>query len=228
MTIKEFYIENCYLMERDDGHTVLLTRNLVPGRTVYGEQLIKHGTIEGRAWNPYRSKLAAAILCGATYLPNLKSRKVLYLGAASGTTASHVSDLVGETGKVYCVEFSARNARDLVKLCEIRSNMYPIVADARQPHLYSPFIEPVDVIYQDVSQPDQVDILKVNVEWFLRDGGHFLLALKTQSIDTAKPPEQVHDMVIGQLKELGYKILESTNIHRYQSHHWFITGVVEK
>ncbi len=227
MKIKDFYLENGFLMEKDDGSLHALTKNLVPGTTVYGEQIIKHGEIECRMWNPYRSKLAAAILCGAKHLPPLKSQNVLYLGAASGTTASHVSDLVDENGKVYCVEFSPRNARDLVKLCEIRSNMIPIVADARQPHLYGAFLEPVDVIYQDVSQPDQVDILKQNVDWFLKSGGHFLFALKTQSIDTARPPDQVHQMVLKQLQSFGFEILESINIHRYQSHHWFIIGFVK-
>ena len=38
---------------------------------------------------------------------------MLYLGAASGTTVSHVSDVVGPEGMVYAVEFSHRPGRDL-------------------------------------------------------------------------------------------------------------------
>ncbi len=227
MTLTEHYLENGFILEKDDGSLHVLTKNLVRGDTVYGEQLIEHGDLECRYWNPYRSKLAAAILCGAQHIPPLKSRRILYLGAASGTTASHVSDLVDVEGVVYCVEFSPRNGRDLVKLCERRPNMMPIIADARQPHVYSAFIQPVDVIYQDVSQPDQVEILRRNIDWFLKAGGHFLFALKTQSIDTSKAPEKVHKMVLSQLQDLGYEILESLNIHRYQSHHWFLIGVVE-
>ena len=46
-------------------------------------------------WNPFRSKLAAAILGGVDKIHMKPGSKVLYLGAASGTTVSHVSDLVG-------------------------------------------------------------------------------------------------------------------------------------
>lgn len=51
--------------------------------------------IEYRVWNPFRSKLAAAILGGVDNIWIVPGAKVLYLGAASGTTVSHVSDLVG-------------------------------------------------------------------------------------------------------------------------------------
>ncbi len=41
--------------------------------------------------------------------------QVLYLGAASGTSVSHVSDIVGPDGSVYAVEFSHRSgARDMI------------------------------------------------------------------------------------------------------------------
>lgn len=50
---------------------------------------------EYRAWNPFRSKLAAAILGGVDKIHMGPGKKVLYLGAASGTTVSHVSDIVG-------------------------------------------------------------------------------------------------------------------------------------
>ncbi len=51
--------------------------------------------IEYRVWNPFRSKLAAAILGGVDQIYMPPGSKVLYLGAASGTTVSHVSDIVG-------------------------------------------------------------------------------------------------------------------------------------
>ncbi len=226
MKIDRYYLDNAFLMEREDGARYVLTKNLVPGATVYGEQLINYEGIELRYWNPYRSKLSAAILSGAEHLPSFRSKRLLYLGAASGTTASHVSDLMDLDGLVYCVEFSTRNARNLVKLCELRVNMIPIVSDARQPHVYGAFMEPVDIIYQDVSQPDQVEILKTNIEWFLKKSGYFLLALKTQSIDTTIPPEMVHQKVLGQLESSGYQVVESLNIHQYQAHHWFIIGKI--
>ncbi|TRZ06205.1 hypothetical protein HGM15179_020902 [Zosterops borbonicus] len=78
----------------------LVTRNLVPGESVYGEKRISvedgDTSVEYRAWNPFRSKLAAAILGGIDQIHIRPGAKVLYLGAASGTTVSHVSDIVGQ------------------------------------------------------------------------------------------------------------------------------------
>lgn len=78
----------------------LVTLNLVPGSEVYGEKRIsvegENGEkVEYRVWNPFRSKLAAAILGGVDQIHMRPGSKVLYLGAASGTTVSHVADLVG-------------------------------------------------------------------------------------------------------------------------------------
>ena len=52
---------------------------------------------------PFRSKLAAAILGGVENIWMKPGSKVLYLGAASGTTVSHVSDIgFGGLTKLYC------------------------------------------------------------------------------------------------------------------------------
>ena len=48
---------------------------------------------------------------------------MLYLGAASGTTVSHVSDVVGEDGLVFAVEFSHRSGRDLINMAKKRTNV---------------------------------------------------------------------------------------------------------
>lgn len=58
--------------------------------------------IEYRVWNPFRSKLAAAILGGIDEVHMPPGSKVLYLGAASGTTVSHVSDVVGPVSCLLC------------------------------------------------------------------------------------------------------------------------------
>ena len=130
----------------EDGTKRLATKNLAPGRAVYGERLITFKGVEYRIWDPYRSKLAAAILKGLKNVPIKPGNKVLYLGAASGTTASHVSDIVGENGHVYCVEFSARAIRELVNnVCAFRPNMSPILEDARLPERYAMLIEKVDL-----------------------------------------------------------------------------------
>lgn len=124
----------------------LVTLNSTPGKDVYGEKRIQvegppgpEGVatkLEYRVWNPFRSKLAAAILGGVDHIWMGPGSKVLYLGAASGTTVSHVSDIVGPTGCVYAVEFSHRPGRDLINMAKLRTNVIPIVEDARHPLKY--------------------------------------------------------------------------------------------
>ncbi|KAI3784015.1 hypothetical protein L1987_43106 [Smallanthus sonchifolius] len=86
----------------------LCTKNMVPGEAVYNEKRISVQNVDGtkvkyRVWNPFRSKLAAAVLGGVDNIWMKPGSKVLYLGAASGTTVSHVSDLVGPGGVVMLV-----------------------------------------------------------------------------------------------------------------------------
>ena len=137
-----------------------LTRNLVPGRRVYGEKLIERDGVEYRVWNPYRSKLASALSSGLMDLPFTGSSKVLYLGAATGTTVSHISDIV-DSGVVYAVEFAPRSMREFLNVARERLNIVPILADAKDPLSYAPLIEKVDVIYQDIAQVEQADILSL-------------------------------------------------------------------
>ena len=150
-----------YEVTLEDGAKRLATRNLTPGLNVYGERLVKFKGAEYRVWDAFRSKLAGAIIKGLQNVPIEAGSKVLYLGAASGTTPSHVSDMVGESGYVYCVEFAQRSIRDLVNnVATYRTNISPILADARMPEKYAMFIAgKVDTIYCDVAQPEQAKLL---------------------------------------------------------------------
>lgn len=201
-----------YWVELEDGTKKLATVNLAPGTKVYGERLVQFEGMEYRLWDPYRSKLAAAILRGLKHVPIGEGVRVLYLGAASGTTASHVSDLVGARGRVYCVEISSRPFRDLLLVCMRRSNMVPLLADASRPEGYRSLIESVDVIYQDVAQPEQTGILLSNVLAFLRSGGYTVLSLKARSIDVTKEPREIFREEMEELEKeleiLDVKILE--------------------
>ena len=209
----------------EDGTKRLATRNLTPGRTVYGERLITFKGIEYRIWDPYRSKLAAAILKGLKAVPIKPGNKVLYLGAASGTTASHVSDIVGENGHVYCVEFSARAIRELVNnVCAYRSNMSPILEDARLPERYSMLVEKVDNIYCDIAQPEQAKILADNAVLYLKRDGEIMLAIKAQSIDVTKEPSEVYKREIETLKTRNFKIKEVIHLEPYDKAHAMIVA----
>jgi len=217
--------QGVYIVTLEEGSRRLATRNLAPKRSVYGERLIKHEGAEYRLWDPYRSKLAATILRGLRALPIQSGRKVLYLGAASGTTASHVSDLVGERGHVYCVEFAPRAIRELVNnVCEYRSNMSPILADARLPERYLHLVEKVDAMYCDVAQPEQAKILADNASLFLKENGWIMLAIKARSIDVTKEPSDVYKSEIGTLKKRGFEVSEVLHLEPYDKDHAMVVA----
>ena len=212
--------QGVYWVYLEDGSRRLATLNLTPGRNVYGERLIRLKGKEYRVWDAYRSKLAAAILKGLETWPLAEGSKVLYLGAATGTTASHVSDIVGEKGKVFCVEFSERVMRELVSnVCNYRSNMIPIMADARKPDEYRWMVGKVDVIYCDIAQPEQAKVLADNADLFLKPEGYGLIALKARSIDVTKEPEEVFEREIEVLRGRGFSVLQEIVLEPYDKAH---------
>ncbi len=209
----------------EDGIRKLATKNFAPGHSVYGESLVKQRSDEYRVWDPYRSKFAAAIMKGLKTVPIEILHKVLYLGAASGTTASHVSDIVGEKGHVYCVEFAARSIRELVdNVCAFRFNMSPILADARLPEKYAALIGRVDDIYCDIAQPQQAKILADNSDMFLVSGGWIMLAVKAQSIDVTKEPTEIYRREVNTLKKRGFSVEQVVHLEPYERAHAMIVG----
>jgi fibrillarin-like pre-rRNA processing protein len=192
---------------------ILLTRNLTPGKTVYDEKLVREGGIEYREWNPRKSKLSAFLMKGGNQIGIKEGYTVLYLGAAYGTTASHVSDIVGKGGFVFALDFAPRVMRDLVFVCEERRNMAPLFFDANKPEKYEDKVaKPVDTVYMDVAQKQQAEIFLKNVEMFLKPEGFCLLAVKARSIDVTKKPGIIFKGVRRKLEEklivVDYKTLE--------------------
>jgi fibrillarin-like pre-rRNA processing protein len=207
----------------EDGSKRLATRNLAHGVSVYGEVLVRVGENEFRTWDAYRSKLAAAILKSISTLPIIQGTTVLYLGSASGTTASHVSDIVGESGRVYCVEFAQRSMRELIDtLCEHRSNVYPILSDARMPEKYKTLVAPVDVIYCDIAQPQQAKILADNADIFLKPKGSVLIAIKSRSVDVTMEPPDVFKQETKVLERRDFKIIQTVRLEPYEKDHAMI------
>ncbi|MEM1539502.1 MAG: fibrillarin-like rRNA/tRNA 2'-O-methyltransferase [Candidatus Bathyarchaeia archaeon] len=213
-----------YQVTLEDGSLRLATRNLVPGRNVYGERLIRFEGVEYRIWDPFRSKLAAAILKNIKNVPIRPNYQVLYLGAASGTTASHVSDIVGDGGCVYCVEFAPRAIRELVNnVCAYRPNMLPILEDARFPERYAHYIRgKVNTIYCDIAQPEQAKILADNADHHLKRGGEIMLAVKSQSIDVTKEPSEVYKREVKVLENRGFMIQDIVYLEPYDKAHAMI------
>ncbi|MEM0042697.1 MAG: fibrillarin-like rRNA/tRNA 2'-O-methyltransferase [Thermofilaceae archaeon] len=219
-------VEQVYWVEFEDGSSKLATVNLAPGVRVYGEQLVKIGGREFRVWNPYRSKLAGAILKGIKLVPIRAGTKVLYLGTAAGTTPSHVSDIIGEEGILYGVEFAPRVMREFIeRVAAYRRNVIPILADARFPHKYASIVtEMVDVIYADIAQPFQSKIVADNAEYFLKPGGYVIQAIKAMSIDVTKEPSETYKREINHLEERGFEIVDVVHLEPYDIAHAFVVA----
>ena len=147
------------------------------------------------------------------------------MGAASGTTVSHVSDIVGEHGIVYAVEFSKRSGRDLVNLAKKRTNIIPIIEDARTPQRYRMIVGMVDVIFEDVAQPDQARILGMNAQYFLKNGGHFVISIKANCIDSTVAPTLAFAKEVVKLKEEKFKPQEQLTLEPYEKDHAVVTGI---
>ncbi|MCL4372896.1 fibrillarin-like rRNA/tRNA 2'-O-methyltransferase [Candidatus Parvarchaeota archaeon] len=201
-----------------DRRRTLVTLSAYGGKSVYGEKIFNFNDKIYREWIPYRSKFAAAFYKGLNGIDMKDSYKVLYLGASSGTTVSHVSDIIGFNGQVYAVEIAEEMAVNLILLAEWRKNIFPIVGDARKPENYSGSVPKCDLLYQDVAQRDQTDIFIKNADLFLKGGKIGVFAVKTRSIDVSLDPREV---IRNEVKKLRSKfdIIREINLYPYQKDH---------
>ena len=197
----------------------MYTASRIPGVRIYGERLVTSKGVEYREWNPHRSKLSAYLNNGGRKVPIGKDSKVLYLGASSGTTPSHVSDIVTD-GMVYCIEFAPRMFRELVNNCGPRTNMMPILADATKPSEYRFALEHADVVYEDVAQKGQADILADNMDAFGARYG--MVAVKARSEDVAEAPKAIFRRTEKRLEERGLTIVDSLSLEPFEDSHQMI------
>lgn len=197
----------------------LYTKNAVKGKRIYGERLINYKGTEYREWDPFRSKIAALILGNPITNFFTENLKCLYLGASSGTSISHLSDII-DSGIIYGVEFAERSMRQLIQNTSDRTNIIPILGDARFPADYAKYIfTSVDLIYQDVAQPRQAEIALSNCNYYLKNSGVLIIAIKSQSIDSLQKSERIYEQEKKILEKAGYNIIESVNIHKYAANH---------
>jgi len=215
------------LREEKGDRRVLLTRNLARGRRVYNEELVLRDGEEYRTWDPFRSKLAAAMLKGLPEDVVRPGDRVLYLGTSTGTTPSHVSDILGDEGLLIGVEFAPRVAREFVEnVARHRKNVIPFVADAREPSKYS--LAKVGIVYCDIAQPDQTEIAIKNCSLLLKRGGKLLLVVKARSIDSLDEPARVFKQEVKKLEDAGFKVLQVIELSPFEKDHAIIyaTGPV--
>jgi rRNA 2'-O-methyltransferase fibrillarin len=220
---------------KDDA---LVTLNSTPGKDVYGEKRISvegppgadgnPTKVEYRVWNPFRSKLAAAILGNVDNIHIKPGSKVLYIGASAGTTVSHVSDIVGPSGVVYAVEFAHRMGRDLINMAKSRTNVIPIIEDARHPLKYRMLMGMVDTIFADVAQPDQARIVGLNASYFLKNEGNFVISIKASCIDSTAAPEAVFAREVKKMQEEQLKPQEQITLEPYERDHAVVVGIYRK
>ena len=200
------------------------TLNRFPGTTHHGEQTIEDNSKEYRHWDPYRSKLGS-FLKKTGYLPITDETCILYLGAGDGTTVSYLSDVI-RSGNIYAVEFSSRPYQNLLELSYLRNNVFPILADAREPENYSDMVPKVDVLYQDIAQRDQGEIFVGNLK-YLKKGGTTMLAVKSRSIDVSQRPKEIYQKTEKILKKSGIEIIDFVDIGRWQKDHGIFLGKKE-
>ncbi len=206
-----------------NGEKNIATLNLVKGDNVYGEKLVRYEGEEYRLWDPFRSKLAGALKKGMKNMPIKNGTKVLYLGASTGTTVSHVSDIVGPSGIVFAVEPATRVARELIEnVASKRKNVVPIIEDARKPNSYFAVFGKVDVVYCDIAQPDQTDIAIANCTAYLKQGGVMLLVVKTRSIDVTMEPRAVIMQEAARLEKNGFSIEQIIALDPFDKDHGMI------
>ena len=209
----------------EDRRAVFFTEAVEPSAVpVYGERVTYRDRRALRRFDPFRSKLAAALARGYEGPLPRPGEAWLYLGAASGSTASHVADLTGPTGAVYAVERSLRPFAKLVHLADRLPTLLPILGDARAPDEYAGDLPGIAGIYADIAQPDQPAILRENARRFLRAGGVALLALKTASMGRAGTPRRYAESASEELESGGLEVEESLGLEPFHKGHWFLAG----
>ena len=209
-----------------EGEKKLATQNLVPGNQVYNEKLVQHKGSEYRIWNPFRSKLAAAIMNDLKNFPFNHKSDVLYLGVSTGTTISHISDIVNQGGTIFGIEHASRVARDFLdRVATHRKNIVPIIQDARRPEEFFSVYKKVDIVYVDIAQPDQTNIAIENCRLYLKSGGYLFLVIKTRSIDVVKDPKRVIKDEIKKLETL-FEIKQTIDLHPYDKDHAMVIATL--
>ena len=207
---------------KTEGEKKLATENLVPGNQVYKEKLVLKKGIEYRVWDPFRSKLAASIMKDLEEFPFQEKSSVLYLGVSTGTTISHISDIVGPKGIIFGVEHSSRVARDFLdRVASHRKNIIPIIQDARRPQDYISVYNKMDIVYSDIAQPDQTEIAISNCKLYLKNNGYLFLVIKTRSIDVTQPPKKIIEDELKKLRT-NFEILQQIDLHPYDKDHAMI------
>ena len=190
----------------------LATLSNVSTNQDYKENLVEMNGKQHSIWNPYMSKLAAAIINGMEIFPILKKTKILYLDPTSEKTIKHISDIVGINGKIFVVRNIMKNSKNfLEQIAKNRSNIFTIIPDKTNPARLTGMTEMVDVIYIDIAEHNQTEIAIQNCKNHLRIGGFLMLIVPTKNIDFTNNPSKKNQEERKKL-QTSFDIIQEINL----------------
>ena len=200
----------------------LATLNNASINEVYNEKIIKINGKQYNLWNPYTSKLAAAIVNGMEIYPILKKTKVLYLNGTIEKTLSHISDIIGVNGKIFILRDINENSKNFLEnVMNDRTNVFTITRDNGDPAKFSSKTEMVNVVYVDITQHNETEVAIQNCKRYLTDGGFLMLVVPTKKIDFVNNPNGQNLEEIQKLQS-SFEIIQQINLTDFFKEHSMI------
>ena len=189
----------------------LATLNNAGINEAYNEKLTEINGKQYNVWNPYTSKLAAAIVNGMEIFPILEKTKVLYLNTTIEKTLSHISDIIGMNGKIFVVRDMVENSKNfLEKVRNNRVNIFSITRENGVPARFSS-TEMVNVVYVDITQHNETEVAIQNCKNYLRNGGFLMLVVPTKKIDFINNPSKQNLEEMQKLQS-SFEIIQQINL----------------
>ena len=190
----------------------LATLSNVSTNQDYEENLVEMNGKQYSIWNPYMSKLAAAIINGMEIFPILKKTKILYLDPTTEKTVKHISNIVGINGKIFVVRDVMKNSKNFLgQIMKNRPNIFLIVPDKTNPTKFSSMTEMVDVVYIDIAKHNEIEITIQNCKNYLRNGGYLMLVVPTKNIDFVNNPSKKNQEERKELQS-SFDIIQEINL----------------
>jgi len=200
----------------------LATLNNAGINEAYNEKLTEINGKQYNVWNPYTSKLAAAIVNGMEIFPILKKTKVLYLNGTIEKTLSHISDIIGVNGKIFILRDINENSKNFLEnVMNDRTNVFTITRDNGDPAKFSSKSEMVNVVYVDITQHNETEVAIQNCKRYLRDGGFLMLVVPTKKIDFVNNPNGQNLEEIQKLQS-SFEIIQQINLTDFFKEHSMI------
>ena len=156
----------------------LATKNMVKGVKTRKEKIVIVNDEEFLEWNPYKSKLAAAIRSGLQILPIIKNSKVVCINPLEESTILHISNIVGSGGSVFVIDVNKNKKSFLNKLVDTHENIIPIYDTIDELSFSSSITGKVDALYVDITEAEQIKQIVDKCELLLKNEGFLMLVAK--------------------------------------------------